>query len=218
MFFCSSPSSHVYPSHNPHPFYLIPFLGDDDIVINDLEPFERGTFRNRTSLLSSQGLKKLSIPIKKPEPFQKYSEVQIDNNQTWSRDHWGFIYSNYGKAPFFPELVDKLQTHFTNPGESLFQFNLKFLKFCLDFISPGRRIDLLSNISPNMGDFKGPTAPHKVFSEPVDKNSLQFSYPQLFGRTFVNDLGVLDLVMNEGPSARLHIKRMAEQFHERGRF
>ena len=78
---------------------LFKFLNTE---IELFDNYQKMSFRNRCTVVGSNGLVHLSIPVvggrnKK----QLMRDVKIDYSQAWQRQHIKTITSCYGKAPFF---------------------------------------------------------------------------------------------------------------------
>jgi WbqC-like protein family len=207
--------------YNPHPILLIPFLQGYPVVFNDREIFSKKTWRSKSTLISSQGLYDLRIPVLSKRKSIPYSEVRIDNSSNWARDHWRFLVSNYGKAPYFVFLQDFLQDLYDRKIEFLFDFNLELLRFSLKVLRISGNTDLLSEL-------KGK---EEALLE-CDSKSLQMEisrvsevwpgtwpvYSQLFGRNFASGTGILDLVMCQGPDGKSFLNDLSEQMGDFQRF
>ena len=94
--------------YNPPSLLFLPFLESDKILFDDLEPFEKRTGRTVSQMISSQGPFKLRIPVQAFEKGSMLNEIRLDINSKWNIEHWRFLKTNYGKAPYF-QFLEKEQ-------------------------------------------------------------------------------------------------------------
>ena len=90
-----------------HQLHYLPWLryfhkiaSSDIFVILDNIQFNKNGWQNRNKIKTLQGAAILTVPVLQ-KFAQPLSEVQIDNKQPWRRKHWGSLFNDYRKAPFF---------------------------------------------------------------------------------------------------------------------
>ena len=76
-------------------------LTSDLIYLEAHENYTKQSYRNRTHILSANGLLALNIPVLKKEHKQLITQIQTDPNENWKRQHWHSIQSAYNKSAFF---------------------------------------------------------------------------------------------------------------------
>ena len=82
--------------------YYSKFLKHSKVVIEQMEHYSKGSFRNRCVIAMAGGLQSLSIPLVKGKNQQTdIREVRIDYSQNWQQLHWRTVQTAYGSAPFF---------------------------------------------------------------------------------------------------------------------
>jgi len=179
--------------------YFALLMSVEEVVFEIHDTFPKQTFRNRAYFLSSNRTQPLMIPIKYSNN-SRTEEVTIDYTQRWIKDHWGALYSGYGKAPFFEYFAEEIKAVWEDKAERLIDLNLNFLKLMLRILQKDLKISFTKEFQKECPqDFRNVINPKKDFSnrkiyEPVP-------YPQLFGDTFVPNLSIVDLIMCEGPNA-----------------
>lgn len=177
----------------------------DNIILEKEEHFVKQTFRNRCEILSANKVEKLIVPVIGGRKKIKMKDIQIDHDQNWQKNHWRAIQSAYGRAPFYEFFVHYFEPLFQKQEKYLYDFNYKLLSLCLKLLqqkikfaetsayektpSDDQIVDLRSIVSPKRG-YKS----NSLYS-PV-------SYPQVFGKNFVANLSILDLLFCEGPNAK----------------
>ncbi len=172
------------------------------------ENFQKQTYRNRCLILGPNRVLKLVVPVRK-EP-KKMTAVEIDNRQDWLKDHWRSIESAYNNSPFFIYYRDELHDIFRRNHDRLVDLNHDLLTFCLRKLGYNISIERTTIYHKNpdkdiYDDFRGILSAKENWSE---RNILKPSpYYQLFGKTFVPNLSILDLLFCEGPVSAEIIQR-----------
>lgn len=175
----------------------------DNIVIEKEEHYVKQTYRNRCHVLSANKVERLSIPVIGGNKKIKIKDIRIEYREKWYNDHWRTIMSSYGRAPFYEYFFDYFEGEFQKREKFLFDFNLKLLTLCLKLLQmepvinftdkfekmpESDIIDLRSVIHPKRGYEKN------AFYQPLP-------YQQVFGKAFVANLSIIDLLFCEGPNA-----------------
>lgn len=169
-----------------------------DTDLWDIEsPFVKQTFRNRTYMLSPNGRQALIIPVhfKKGMPFK---DVTIDYGQSWVREHWGAYYSSYGKAPFFDYYSDYLKQIWDYQHKYLIDLNYEFLSVIIKLLQ-WQTVIVNKSTETSFFDIRDMIKPKVPF---IQRDFFSpHPYQQNFGRTFVPNLNILDLLMCQGPES-----------------
>ncbi len=199
--------------YNPHPLLFVPFFQGYEVVFDDLEIFKRGTMRSRTRMLSSQGVKDLFVSIRKPEQNAIYSRIKLDPKGNWGRDHFRFLNSNYGKSAYFPFVQEELEKLYSDRSLSLVQLNFRLILLALRILRIRSKPELLSGLptDPDLIACKEEKLLDLIPSKGNGESRFDYSYPQLFGKGFADDVGVLDLVLCQGPDGISHLSSISEQ-------
>lgn len=190
----------------PHYFgcleYFALIQNYEKIEFEVCDSFKKQTYRNRAYVLGANKVQSLNVPLKFSNGTPT-KEVKVDYSQRWIKDHWGAIYSSYGKAPFFEFFADDFHAVWTERNEFLVDLNSRIFSLCLKIL--GIKIENTSTeifekeANADRADFRNTIQPKNPFS---DRN-IYHSYPysQLFGDNFVPNLSIIDLIMCEGPRA-----------------
>lgn len=174
----------------------------DSITLDIHHQYVKQTYRNRCEILTASGVRSLSIPVSYKN-HMPYKEVTIDHSQSWARDHWGAIYSAYGKAPFFEFYADYLEPLYTKRYTFLLDLSVDFMTVCLSLLKISKDIHItekyLEHVADLFSDLRNAISPkNKLKAEALYAPA---AYPQLFGKDFAPNLSVLDLLFCEGPQA-----------------
>jgi len=187
----------------------------EEIIIEKYESYLKQSYRTRTTILGANGLLQLSLPVAGgPKAKGIICDLRLSYDHNWQKEHWAGIKSAYGNSPFFEYYRDELAPF----------FHLKKWSFLIDFNSEIQDTILKSlNFTPNLhystGYIKENTIPidtddfrYRIHPKPqkqaTDPSFQPVSYLQVFNDRwgFVPNLGILDLLFNEGPNALTLLK------------
>lgn len=168
------------------------------VVIDVGKKFEKKTFLNRAHFLTANKVQQLNVPVSRSTNLP-LKEAKIDYSHRWIKDHWGALYSGYGKAPFFEYFQEEIHDVWKKRLTFLVDLNLEMLALMIRMAQVPLEFEISENPSiEGRDDFRRQINPKKPFA---DRKIYQpIAYPQLFGDTFVSNLSIVDLIMNEGPN------------------
>ena len=187
----------IEPHYLPSLEYFALLSQADSINWDTNSSFQKQTFRNRCYILSPNKVMPLIVPVhfSQGTPFK---EVTIDYRQSWVKDHWGAIYSSYGKSPFFEFIGDEFHAVLKSKPDLLVDLNHAMLSVCFRILQ--WQIDINGNVSAiDSHDLRNTILPKQPFEtrdfyQPI-------SYQQNFGKTFAPNLSILDLLFCQGPES-----------------
>jgi hypothetical protein len=215
------------PNYIPWLGYFFKIAHSDKFVFLDIAAYSCGSFVNRNSIKTPNGPAWLTIPVLKSGRFgQLISEIETSDIQPWARRHLATLQSNYGRAPYFKEILGLLEPHYraaTDNRKSLPDFNIEVICSIATYLHlhvntqfiraselnvSGHKTELLLDICRVVGatTYLAGTG-GKSYQEdekfentgvtPLFSSFSQRSYPQLFGG-FVGNLSIVDVLMNCG--------------------
>lgn len=192
----------------PNLAFFTSLLDKSKLLLEANEFFEKQTYRNRCEILSSQKVEELTIPVFGAKKKILTKDIKIDNTQKWVNNHWRTLKTCYGKAPFFEFFADEFHAIYYSPEKFLWDLNLKLLTTCLKII--GKTIEI-SETDMFEKKHKNNVIDRRSLIHPKKKDNAYLyykahSYNQNFGKGFVNNLSIIDLIMCEGPNAKMIIK------------
>lgn len=184
--------------------YFTCILEYDRIYIDIEERYVKQTHRNRCSVLTTNKVDVLSIPVKGYEAACPTKDIKIDYNQDWVRRHMGCLKSAYGKSPFYeyyaPELIQTYHKKFTY----LVDLNYELLTICLRLV--GIKKNIAYNLSGHFESENEVVNDISLINNKKSTNAYKYYQPvpyyQTFGNDFVSNLSIVDLIFNMGPEAK----------------
>lgn len=151
--------------------------------------WEKQTLRSRCYIAGPQGRMMLTVPVSRtPSGLTVTSPlggrntlVGLSDHGNWRHQHWNALVSSYKQSPFFDYYADAFAPHYQPGAHSTLASLCGALH---EVIMEALEIDRVVEVAPMRTERE---------------------YYQVFkGRTgFLEDLSVVDLLFNEGPSARL---------------
>ncbi len=179
-------------------------IGQVDQVIWDVESaFQKQTYRNRCYVLSANGVLQLTVPVH----FHQgtiFKDVKVDYRQSWVRQHWGAVYSAYGKSPFFDYFADYFREVWDKQPAFLLDLNHEMMIVCLRLLRWDVSIEFESDKSATY-DLRNDILAKK--SCETRKFYRPHPYTQNFGNTFAQNLSLVDLLFCQGPESGEILKR-----------
>jgi hypothetical protein len=189
-------------------FALISQHASYEIYIEQNETFPKQTWRNRCTLLTSQGLLNLSIPVKKPQGNRTITQnIKLINESMWPLKHWRAITSAYNASPYFLYYQDALEMIFMSEYKYLLEFNTLLTEHFLNLLNINTKLHQTNEycVLDQVVDYRMVISPKKapIFQDfPV--------YTQVFTpvKPFEPNLSILDLLFNLGPEAGDYLKKV----------
>jgi len=181
-------------------------LAADHVLLEDSESYHKQSYRNRTHILSANGMLALTIPICHHNPGCLIKDVKIDYKTPWQRNHWKSIQAAYNNSPYFLFYQDIFLPFFQKKIPFLFDFNFELFLVLMNLLKMDKKILPTGNFVAsynNSADCRNEIHPKKAI---LPDYQFKFNQPyyQVFESKFdfVPNLSILDLLLNEGANAR----------------
>lgn len=186
----------VFPtSYFPTIAYLKALCKEPDPVLDLGEHYVKQTYRNRCTVLSSNGKQDLSIPVIRPNGNRTATKEAIVSDELgWRRDHFRCLKAGYSSSPYFDHYASEIEDLIFQKTSLLIDFNAN----CLSFISRALQLEVHPNKSLE-------------YLEEVDNDYRTFNFENseipyqqvLFSSShFTPSLSVLDALFCIGPMTR----------------
>ena len=191
-------------------FPSIPFCAivaqNEKITIEAFEHYQKRSYRNRTDIVTAQGIQALSIPLNKGKNSQTpIQSVQINYDTDWQTQHLRSIKAAYGNAPFYIHYIDYIEQWIRKEETSLFKKNQYILKKLLKALKIKTTISFTNEYTTDqVEDYRNKFTPKSI------KNTTPITYHQVFEDKigFTPYASILDLVFNLGPSTYQYLKNI----------
>lgn len=211
--------------HQPN---LYPWLGFFDKMLQadlfislDNVPFTKRGFQNRVQLKGAGGPQWLTLPVSSKGKYgQITGEVEISDEQPWSKSHLKTLELCYKATPYFPAVYPQIEEIYRNwSGTSMVEFNLLGISLIKELLGietgivsaqalgiQGTSSELLSDLVYAVGGtvyLSGPSGRQYLDETVFEKKGIRvayhrfdsFTYPQRFGE-FAGGLSALDYLFN----------------------
>ena len=170
----------------------------DDYIIDCGEHYIKRSVRNRTRIMTANGVLELTVPVVNANrPRTAMHKMQIDYSKPWQHQHWVAIESAYRSSAYFDFIAERLRPFYSENYTSLVEFNLAILTTLLAVLGYTKPLKTTTEYvvaTENDVDLR-PKHRTTEFSTP--------HYFQLFSDRlpFAENLSILDLLMSEGDYA-----------------
>ena len=195
-----------------HSLYLAPvslyaqLYAADTLVVDDVSPFVKQTFRNRAVIATENGAQSLTIPVVHDGTKVAMRDVRISEHGNWRHQHWNAMVSAYRKSPFFEYYADDFAHFYEERDGFLLDFNLRLHAVVSELLGLERNVRLMSDEAVGgVVDLRRIAEPKAL--ESVEGIALQPYYQVFAGRNgFLPALSIVDLLFNMGPEGLLVLR------------
>lgn len=180
--------------------YYKDLVAHTDIVLEVHEHFVKQSVRNRTRILTANGMQELSVPIIKPNGSKTVTkDILVSSAKDWRKDHWRALESAYKHAAYFEHYGEEVKALIYQETPDLVGFNMQILAHIQQWLQLPLAISCSS-------EFKSVTSldTDYRFGYTAHPYQQEYHYFQVFQdkQAFVGDLSILDAIFNLGPMAR----------------
>ena len=196
---------------NLHFFYYL--INAETVQIEHYENYQKQSFRNRTQILTANGILDLSIPVIKKAPKELSKDIQISYAENWQQKHWRAIVSAYSNSPYFEYFETEISKFYLKKYDLLPDYELQQIQCILKILKLKKEISSSDSYQKSIIDFidlREIIHPKISFqNDPEVANKLQISYYQTFADkfNFLPNLSILDLIFNTGLESLRYLKK-----------
>lgn len=175
-----------------------------EVLIDNKESFKKQTHRNRTYILSANGVLPLIVPTKRLKDVSlPISETEICYKTNWQTNHLRAIASAYGKSSYFEYYYYHIENILKKEHRYLVDLNREITNFLISKIKINTKISETKFYSRDFSnDYRD------IFDKKHLLNDFQTKpYFQCFSNKFPyqNNLSALDLLFNMGVDSKLYL-------------
>ena len=182
-------------SYLPGRVYFQKLLSAEKAEICGGTPWQKQTLRNRTFILSPNGIQRLIVPVQHSGSLPvSDSVVKIDYSLPWIREHKGALEAAYNTSPYFEFFKDDLFAIYDAKPALLYDLNFQVLSLLL------RKMKSTTEIVPAPTQATTLAELDNINCKQMPDDSQLTSYPQVFGYKFgfTGGLSSLDELCNTG--------------------
>ena len=164
---------------------------------------------NHCRICGANGVQQLVIPVEKTNYLATtpMRDVVISEHGNWRHQHWGALFSSYGKSPFFDYIADDLQRTICGSQRFLLDFNMQLHQLVVDFLDLPIHCTATDTLPPLAADLRRAVGEKKPSGNMVHNVPYYQLWAERFG--FVPDLSIIDLLCNTGREAVFTLIDMA---------
>jgi hypothetical protein len=175
------------------------------IKVEREENYHKQTYRNRCSILSSNGIQSLTVPVFLGS-FHKtpVKEIRIDYSKRWQQVHLRALTSSYGSSPFFEFYYEEFAMIISENHELLIDLNSKLTHTAMGILGLEKSVSFTDSFIPAGkmdNDFRYDISPkNKTLS-----TGKEYTQVFKFNNQFTQGLSIIDLIFNMGPEASFYL-------------
>jgi hypothetical protein len=202
----------------------------DEFIVYDEAQYTKSDWRNRNKIKTKNGLLWLTIPVRRKKLNQNICNT-YSVNPIWRKKHWKSFCQWYSKSRYFNDFRDAFEKMYLSSNENnLSKINIEFIIEINRILGIETKITMSSEYECSVGKtnklvdiciqagatdyLSGPLAKNYLNLQKFEKNNVKVRYVNYEGYTrynqqfppFDHHVSILDLILNEGPFATMHMK------------
>ena len=118
----------------------------DGFLLEAHESYQKGGFRNRYLIKTSQGPLELSIPLQGGRGVRALiQDVKMDDRLPWRTNHLQSLETAYRSTPYYEYLAPEIKQIYRMPTDSLWNFNLELIRWAFSVLRWEKPIELTNS-------------------------------------------------------------------------
>ena len=164
-------------------------------------------YLNRMDIVATNGPQQLTAALQKPNRSMTAADILLSDHGNWRHNHWGALFSAYGRTPFFDYFADDLKKIYTDPSiTTIAALNCALHAAVIDFLD----LDVQTVIIDRKDN--------SVAADAVDLHDANFNagttvgpYYQIWSQKFgfQPNQSILDLLFNLGREAYFVLRQQS---------
>lgn len=183
--------------------YMATICSHSQALIEVKETFAKQTYRNRAEIMTSGGVRTLSVPVIRNN-HSRTEEVAIDYSERWNIIHLRTIDAAYNASPYYLYYREGLKSILMTRYDHLIDLNEALLHWLFSTMKTTCQITYTQDFQKEYpSDYRNTFSPKLPY--PADRFS---PYYQVFSDRipFTANLSIIDLLMNLGPESKDYLK------------
>ena len=127
----------------------------EPVTIEQMETFEKQTFRNRALIMANGELVRLTVPVKKVEHKQLTRDIEISYQTRWQHQHWITLVSTYQHTPYFQYFADYLRPFYERETKWLLDLNDRLNEMILSLLKKEKPTTNSQKLTAHTTDWSG---------------------------------------------------------------
>jgi len=203
----------------------------DEFVLFDEVQYTKNDWRNRNRIVTNQGTQWITIPVKQNKLDQLIEDTVVVDAR-WAKKHWSTVSQNYANTKYFKLYASIFEGLYLNAAKEcrLSEINYQFILAINDILNIKTKIRWSNEFTLKDGKTEklagicvdanateyvsGPAAKSYLNEDFFKKSNIEITwmnysgYPEYeqLSSDFEHSVSVIDLIFNEGPSARHFMK------------
>ena len=117
----------------------------ESVFLDPNERFEKQSYRNRCSILTSNKVLDLVVPVQKGKTQLTSGQVEVVYRDKWQSVHLRAIQSAYGRAPFFEHYYPQIEQIIKTEYKTIFDLGKSTIEWASKVLSLDSRVSSFKN-------------------------------------------------------------------------